>query len=193
MHLDQIQMPFGKGHEAATRRRIGLIKNMETLSAKDPGQRVWNRIPIKPRDTCSAIDGTTSNDDEGHKLVQKESVPVYSQQAASLVPAESEIASSYSNSELEPNRDQLRYLQVPFQVLIGSPLTLEQYTLGDVKGAPFKGSNFSNFELDVIHSLANKLDPLYPSLAEPARRWLLPSSPHVVLRAPIVLLSSADL
>jgi hypothetical protein len=94
----------------------------------------------------------------------------------------------------EPCRRTLRRLQALIKVLVESPCEKVQYDLDHVKQSVFKGSSFSEEELQVALRITNFLRPFVP------RRWkschdknYRQHTPHITLRAPLAIITNSVL
>jgi hypothetical protein len=94
----------------------------------------------------------------------------------------------------EPTRRRLKALQSVLKVLIESPNIEQEIDSNWVKKTGFEGNQFTTYECEVVADLANRLRPYVP------KKWLRSDghglrnhSPHVALRAPLVLLANTVL
>lgn len=96
--------------------------------------------------------------------------------------------------EKEPSRKTLRRLQTVIKTLLESPLPTPTFSIDHIKDTLYKGTSFTERQLLVAQKIINYLRPYVP------RRWrdaedddYRQHTPHIVLRAPIVLISNAVL
>ncbi|GJJ73706.1 hypothetical protein EMPS_06064 [Entomortierella parvispora] len=96
--------------------------------------------------------------------------------------------------EKEPSRKTLRRLQTVVRTLLESPLPTPTFSMDHIKDSLYKGTSFTERQLLVAQKIINFLRPYVP------RRWrdaededYRHHTPHIVLRAPIVLISNAVL
>ncbi|KAF8951852.1 hypothetical protein BGZ46_003774, partial [Entomortierella lignicola] len=94
----------------------------------------------------------------------------------------------------EPTRRHLKALQSVLKVLIESPNIEQEIDSNWVKKTGFEGNQFTTYECEVVADLANRLRPYVP------KQWVRSDgkgfrnhSPHVALRAPLVLLANTVL
>ncbi|KAF9984018.1 hypothetical protein BGZ65_001108, partial [Modicella reniformis] len=94
----------------------------------------------------------------------------------------------------EPSRAKLQSLQAILKMLIESPKITNDINSDWVKKSAFAGNDFSDHECQVVAYLANYLRPFIPKRRPRSDgKGFQDSLAHVVLRAPIVLITNSVL
>ncbi|KAF9150562.1 hypothetical protein DFQ26_001570, partial [Actinomortierella ambigua] len=98
-----------------------------------------------------------------------------------------------SDPTAEPSRKRLRALQTITKTLIESRQITGDVTPDDVKEHAFKNDDLTQQEIDTIVKITNELRPYVPKRCLAKQGGERAHTPHVVTRAPIVMIANAVL